>query len=658
MSDGNECTETFDRSVRGTCARPELSVGAQLKRTFMGLTVVPLTIIFFIYLGCAIASGDIVASRSEDSLKTTVKSSMLAAARMSGEVIEKKLDNLEGVVRLIEQAMLDRVQGYSPTNDAAARAELWADANAPFAFADVTTGATANGYPVAIGPSLLDIEFGWGAGSEAEVAAATGDASASASARWAYKTTSSLGASSVIFKGSCDVGTSSGEPWSNYDVAGCDAAANRPNDEQAVLLNKTAHLDLFFKPLYEAYADIQLLGVYFYAGGDGATRLYPGLFPVPIGCYEPCAANVADYTCQTEPGAAVVCGRDYNPAQRPWFWSALAAAENDEIVHAGPYSTAFYPDADSRENYGSQDKLWVISLMRGVLDRETKAVVGAISLDIEISGMQTIIDEAKLGTSGTASLVSWSTGDIVAADCFSSSDSELVKFEDCQTNRYKFSQKIWEELSYTDEGIENRDILLEEGGNFITRAFIPSTGMPKYVVVLTLAENEIMQPVKEMQRDIGASLDSAILTTFFLTLAVILVVTTLVFAMARHLTSPLKYMTKLANRIVGNAAGDLGAGVSASQISKFGREDEVGELVFQFGTMISGLGGKSAAASVAAEKTADQLDNAAYCRERPFSSKLPKSAAFFGGVEPVQSKGPVRGKLVKTKSYYEQLVGE
>ena len=63
-----------------------------------------------------------------------------------------------------------------------------------------------------------------------------------------------------------------------------------------------------------------------------------------------------------------------------------------------------------------------------------------------------------------------------------------------------------------------------------------------------------MQPVKEMQRDIGASLDSAILTTFFLTLAVILVVTTLVFAMARHLTSPLKYMTKLANRIVGNAA--------------------------------------------------------------------------------------------------------
>ena len=58
-------------------------------------------------------------------------------------------------------------------------------------------------------------------------------------------------------------------------------------------------------------------------------------------------------------------------------------------------------------------------------------------------------------------------------------------FEECQTNRYKFSQKIWEELSYTDEGIENRDILLEEGGNFITRAFIPSTGMPKYVVVRT-----------------------------------------------------------------------------------------------------------------------------------------------------------------------------
>ena len=108
------CRDMFDARVRATCARPELSVGAQLKRTFTGLTVLPLFIIFFIYLGCAISSGNIVAQESEDSLKTTVKASMQAAARMSGEVIEKKLDNLEGVVRLIEQAMLDRVQGYSP----------------------------------------------------------------------------------------------------------------------------------------------------------------------------------------------------------------------------------------------------------------------------------------------------------------------------------------------------------------------------------------------------------------------------------------------------------------------------------------------------------------------------------------------------------------
>ena len=37
------------------------------------------------------------------------------------------------------------------------------------------------------------------------------------------------------------------------------ARSAQPSDEQAVLLNKTAHLDLFFKPLYEAYADIHLL---------------------------------------------------------------------------------------------------------------------------------------------------------------------------------------------------------------------------------------------------------------------------------------------------------------------------------------------------------------------------------------------------------------
>ena len=83
---------------------------------------------------------------------------------------------------------------------------------------------------------------------------------------------------------------------------------NRPTDEQAVLLNKTAHLDLFFKPLYEAYADIHLLGVYFYADGDGATRLYPGLFPVPIGCYEPCVPNANALTCaDAAAGTAAVC---------------------------------------------------------------------------------------------------------------------------------------------------------------------------------------------------------------------------------------------------------------------------------------------------------------------------------------------------------------
>ena len=38
--------------------------------------------------------------------------------------------------------------------------------------------------------------------------------------------------------------------------------------------------------------------------------------------------------------------------------------------------------------------------------------------------------------------------------------------------------------------------------------------------------------------------------------------------------------------------------------------------------MIRGLGGKSSAATVAAEKLAEQEDNGKYCRDRPFTALM------------------------------------
>merc|ERR1719198_1251700 len=95
-------------------------------------------------------------------------------------------------------------------------------------------------------------------------------------------------------------------------------------------------------------------------------------------------------------------------------------------------------------------------------------------------------------------------------------------------------------------------------------------------------------------------------------------------------------MTKVAERIIGNAGGDLGSGVSAAASGAFGREDEVGELVFQFGAMIRGLGGSSSASTVAKQKAAKQEDNSEYVRGRPFSAMLVGGSSsgrggMFGG---------------------------
>ena len=116
-------------------------------------------------------------------------------------------------------------------------------------------------------------------------------------------------------------------------------------------------------------------------------------------------------------------------------------------------------------------------------------------------------------------------------------------------------------------------------------------------------------------------LDTSIGVTAIITavVGVVSVVSTLL--IAQHITAPLQYLTTTANKIIDNAAGDLAEGVDADQGGKFGRDDEIGELVHEFGKMISGLGHKGGASAVIDTEVV-MVDNKPFSAPKPYSQLM------------------------------------
>ena len=602
----------FDTVVRRTCAQPQLSVRTQLQRAFISLTVIPLSLVFIAAAISADAAGKTAYSTSSKKMEEMTLNSLRQTARMNADVLEKRLENIKNVGYLIEEALLDRVHGYEPGNPTSAYIN---DTGIPFAYRNVETGASAPAdgrglYPFEMPESYLD----WVCTDYTSCAAENIPGLQNGPPRGReLVSVHSLERSVFHWPGTCNpaAGPDAASLGYTYYLAGCTDANNVIDFETKLLRDKTSHLDYFLKPLKEAVPELLGLGLYFYNDGKGALRYYPGLFPIPFSeGYYPCTYNLE--TDQCEQGTVQTLGRNYNPLERPFFQKAMAYP--GRMLPSSPYVSTWA---------GADSTVYLVSYAKAIYDRQTGELIGCVSVDIETSTMSEVTDNIELGKSGLAHLLEWSaSGTVVASPEWTDKTSKISAID-----LQGINADMWEKMRATDsDGYIDLDKHFEITRNgkpfYMTRAPIPvDAEVPEFMLVLIISEGEIQDPLADMEAKIATTVGSTIGVTAIITAVVGLVSVVSTLLIAQHITAPLQYLTTTANKIIDNAAGDLAEGVDADQGGKFGRDDEIGELVHEFGKMISGLGHKGGASAVIDTEVV-MVDNKPFSGPKPYSQLM------------------------------------
>jgi len=81
----------FDAAVRSTCAKADLSVSSQIKRAFISLTVIPLSLVFLCSLIAVLMAGDQVTDLSSEKMTEMTVDGLRDLAVMSSEVSNSPL---------------------------------------------------------------------------------------------------------------------------------------------------------------------------------------------------------------------------------------------------------------------------------------------------------------------------------------------------------------------------------------------------------------------------------------------------------------------------------------------------------------------------------------------------------------------------------------
>jgi hypothetical protein len=454
------------------CLDKEKGLREQMMEAFMALTIATLLAMFIICVGVTFGLGGMASRASTDAVDFQIKKNILLSCSESAAVIQKKFENVEATVMLQEQAVLDMMDG--------------------FAFKDVEGNYMSS--PVVTGTSYLEWQKGVpGKGKH----------------RW-FDPEVSLTKSTVFWQGSCDPSITSGSvpsPENGY-FPGCTAASSAPKPH---LVDKSDVLDHFFVPIAESNPDIQAMGFWPYNNGAGAVRYYPGLNPIPFGCYYPidcekvnaphvsdwttnclgatdggfsvlrpqwpvdrsthsgseteqrtlscvtqatnfCTAKHPDLQCQGDSnqanyGKCVVCGRHYNAVERPWYGRAISAEFFDTDKQQGKLVQTG-PFRDAWTEEGTNT--WLLNFAKAVYARGgTHELVGVVNTYVEIQGLQGSVLDIKFLSSGGAMLAKLD-GTLVASEEWDSRNSvDVVNIKDPGLSN-GIDSALWAEITKTD----------------------------------------------------------------------------------------------------------------------------------------------------------------------------------------------------------------
>ena len=604
----------------------------KLALIYSAVSVAAVGIVLLLACLVMLVAGDNVKSDSRKELLGQVETNLQISSKYTAEAIYRKLANLDGMVAILEEAVQDRFAGYTTMPNSNA----YTDATKPYyeayvsdnlaPFINAETGL--RGYPWRVNRTVLEHEVD----RLPKVTASTALEHVGNRLSW-YAEASDVSTAGTIFymQGQCKVGATADEELVYYE--GCTPANNdlstggsvRPTANAGLLAERSSDLDVIMKPLYESHTDVKLIGIFFANDGAGAARIYPALLPIDFSPYESSGCDwlaelkdtaewatvAAEMASNCHAEGETVVGREYNVLERGWCRDQ--GLSMGRTFFAGPYRDTW------------SDLQWIGSAGKAVFDRLTGDFIACVKADYSIQQLANILRGVQISDTATSNLVRWeSSGTIVAGDAFDTSvDEDLVAIYD---GVEEIDEDTWAEMRDTGN---SWDTLWRRGSRIFARYPIPPPeelaegDEPDFVVVLSVDEASLLDDFDDLDATVDSDVSRVIQLEVTIAACLLGVLIAIIVYNAQATIHPLKTLSRAAEKVTTNAAGDLAAGLDMKAADE--RPDEIGDLLREFYKLVIHLGG-SDASRVSGMERGDPVPNA-------MDGKVLKKALWAGAAE-------------------------
>jgi hypothetical protein len=597
------------RILQLSCLKPSYTLRRQLVAGYGITAFITVFIVVSIAIIAALRAGDKVRDESSALFQRQLDSILQDTGVLTGDILDKKMNNLKGSVELLVEVVRDRIVGYP--NDG------WEDdSNVPFV--DLDTGIRA--YPLKadllprdwmIEPNLRtnDIDVLW----EHLQERFNDDGMKELIQLW--NTESSM----FVFQGVCDPNLTDPTQIGYYPFCteeNNDASLGgkiNPTTTLAPLEQKAADIGIFLKAIYEAQPLALNIGVVFANSGAGAMVLFPSFKAVPgleytsEGCEWMRESNTLtgrplgteEEMNRCTPKGTRQTTRQYNGLEREWC--------ADQALHPGE-TRIFGPYAPVSE------LSWRLTIGRAVFDRMTNEFIGCAHIDLSLLQAQKLLEDVSEDMPSDIVLTKPDGTVVVGAvqSVNGTVTSYIPKlwetdFIDSQTYR-KLTDDLafWEGEWDIESARKKYNFSVKSKGKYYT--VFPSPVPPDeydplykpdfyiFGAIDALLQDEVITEINDQIKDDVTKLIILSVSLGALGFCCVIAVVAIV---AEVLTRPLKWIAGQAWEIVNHTnkrASKRLVVVEENEVSihffSFMPKTEVQELVSEFRSMISGFSGK------------------------------------------------------------------
>ena len=557
-------------------------------------------------------AGSTVKTESRNLFVQQLDAILQESGTLTGDILEKKVNDLRGSVNLLVEIVRDRIVGYP--NDG------WEnDIHVPFI--DQVTGKRK--YPLKADLLPRDFEIKPNINiSDPDSLAENLQERGSEGLLIPYWKIHNTETSMFNFQGNCDPNVTSPDEVGYYQFCtdeNNDASLGgkiNPTETLAPLEQKAADIGIFLKAIFESQPLALSVGVYFANSGAGAGVRFPA-FVAPngeehysSGCMWMNETNpltgrpygTIDEINRCTPAGTRSPIREYNAMEREWC--ADQALHPGETRIFGPYE-------------GATGLPWRMTFGKAVFDRMTNEFIGCTFLDVSKVQAERLL--AGIGKDmRTEIVVTLTDGTVVVGANQTDANGTITNpipflgntdFIDNSTYAMLTEDlAFWESEWDIESAQKTYNRTVEENGKYyyVVPSPLPPDEYdplyrPDFLIFGSLDDEIEAETILEIEEQINNDVKVVIITSVSLGAIALLSMMTIVSFVAQLLTKPLEWMENKSWEIVNHSSDIVGDNLKVTSEVKepnrflsFLPKTEVQELVSEFRSMISGFSGEGA----------------------------------------------------------------